>query len=326
MILYIDNPIEEYFHKLEDSREKVVKIACPFITSYGARKFIDRYRNKKTSFLVLTNLSETNQLLSFTNPIKPLRELLEALCERVVIKNNSSLHAKLYLLDTKSALLGSSNMTKGGMQMNEELNIALFNNKKDDKEQILNLDVWFDALWKSSGDPISRLRLNSLEKWWELSNGLVKSLMKRLIPEPRLGGEGKYWQKVKRLIRRNKWSVSEIKKDLFPINPSARLNFLMNLGIIEYDGKYVSNIDKSITNKSMYKLLNNCFPVTLESILALVNKKPGSRYPELYKNLGLSQDKGDVPILWLESLGYLKSRTKSRRKCFYITPAGKELL
>ena len=327
MKLYTSSSLNKFLEHHESTRQSIVKIACPFITNSGIERFIVRYKKRATRIQILTNLSPINQALSLTNPIVPLDNINIHLKDRVTIKNNHSLHAKLYLFDKKSALLGSSNLTTGGMLQNKELNIALFSNKKSDSEQIINLVKWFDSLWNISGDAIDEQRFAVLSARWEKTNKPLRAIINSLIPNPRLGSQGDYWKTVQKLLRRKKWKIHEAKSRLSLEGIESRLNFLAYLGLIDFDKKNITVINKDVSNKIMYELIKDYFTVPLESILSFVRDNPGCKYKDLFKSLDLLPNNGDIPILWVESLGYIRSTQKETRyKKFFLTPSGRKLI
>ncbi len=68
-----------------------------------------------TIIRIITNLSSFFIAVSLSDPISPLLNAIEVLGERIQVRSHVNLHAKLYLMNDTHALVGSSNLTKGGV-------------------------------------------------------------------------------------------------------------------------------------------------------------------------------------------------------------------
>ena len=198
------NPLQGFYRALGKSPIKTIVVVSPFITESGIRDLIEGLKRKRTRIKILTNLSGLNIALSLSNPISPLLEVMEVLGDRVDIKSHPILHAKLYLCEERAALVGSSNLTYGGMERNTELNWLINNRKKEDKDRLDHLKTWFEQHWTEAGDPVTRKELESMETTWQQNQGRIQGILAEFRPQPRLGGD--YWGKVKQITRRQQWT------------------------------------------------------------------------------------------------------------------------
>ena len=165
----------------------MIQVASPFITNPGVQMLIDEFGRKRTRFQVLTNLSDINVALSLSNPVAPILLLLEKLGDRIEVKSHPRLHAKLYLCEGRAALLGSSNLTFGGMQKNAEINWIVTRRKEEDKEQLRQLGAWFEEAWDKGGRTLTSEYLQNTMSTWEHTMKPLRDRLTAFIPEPRLG-------------------------------------------------------------------------------------------------------------------------------------------
>jgi hypothetical protein len=114
-----------------------------------------RSRNQTVEFQTIAKeISQSTQ--EETNPTRQfiLTLLRNKRLEIKIIKGGPLFHPKLYIFHpndnselTKSAVIGSSNFTKGGLSRNVELNLAT-----DSRNEVNQLQNWFDDAWKNSFD------------------------------------------------------------------------------------------------------------------------------------------------------------------------------
>lgn len=333
MSLITSNPLQEFYDSLGKSPVKQLQVASPYITKPGARMLIEEFGRKRTKFQVLTNLSDFNVALSLSNPIAPILELMKKFGDRVEIKSHPMLHAKIYLCEGKAALLGSSNLTLGGMERNAELNWLVRGRKQGERNQLGKLVAWYQERWDEAGKGLSKRQLLDIEKAWEQVQKRLSGIVGSLVPVPRLGGN--YWEKVRKITGRKSWKRVEIqtllseKEDNSSQNTFQKLVFLENLGLINFDDKTVTSRGVVRSPLEMFRLLDQGhLEVSLKAILkSFPSGKKGYRsYAELSKELGIPNDDIlHVPVLWLKSLGYLKRRPGSSPYEYSLTSKVKEL-
>ncbi len=333
MKLITANPLQELYTALGKSPVKTFNVISPFITLPAIKDLIGEFRRRRTKIQILTNFSGLNVALSLANPISPLLEILDVLGDRVTIKSCSTLHAKLYLSDGRAALMGSSNLTYGGMVRNTELNWVIQGRKREDKHQLEALKRWFDQIWADAGKPLTRKDLVSIEDRWEGTQARIMGIVSEFIPEPRLGGD--YWKKIKEITRRKDWKRKDIEKKLSEgegksaKNATRKLVFLKQLGLLDFSQTSVMIHRKMTSPLEMYTLLDaGHLQISLKSILqSIQNSKSGRMsYKALSKNLEVPNDDAlHVSTKWLESFGYIARHRKSGFHEFTITKQGKRI-
>ena len=327
MKLVTANPLQEFYAALGRSPVKSLNVVSPFITLPAIKELIGEFRRRRTKIQILTNLSGLNVALSLANPISPLLEILDVLGDRVTIKGCSTLHAKLFISDGRAALVGSSNLTYGGMVRNTELNWMIRGRKKEDKLQIQGLESWFDQIWADAGKPLTRKDLVSIEDRWKGTQARIMGIVSEFIPEPRLGGD--YWKKIQEITRRKEWKRKDIEKKLSvdeeesAKNATQKLVFLKQLGLLDFSQTTVMIHRKMTSPLEMYTLLGEGhLQISLKSILqGIQNSKSGRMsYKALSKELGVPNDGAlHVSTKWLESLGYIARHRTSGFHEFTLT-------
>ena len=330
MQLITANPLQEFYTTLGKSPVKTINIVSPFITQPGIRGLIEDFKRKRTRIQILTNLSGLNVALSISDPVTPLLEILDALGDRVHIKSYSNLHAKLYLSEGRAALVGSSNLTYGGMERNTELNWLIQGRKKEDKQQMHLLKTWFDQIWVDAGELLTRKELESIEDTWVGTQARIMGIVSEFVPEPRLGGN--YWEKVSVITRRKEWKLKDIEKKLSEDeeksakNATRKLIFLKQLGLLDFNQRSVMVHRKMTSPLEMYTLLEKGhLQISLKSILRSIQSSRSGRmsYRALSKDLGVPDDEAlHVSTIWLESLGYVLRHHTSGVDEFTLTKTG----
>ena len=334
MQLITTNPLQKFYQLLGKSSVKTINIVSPFITQPGIRELIQGFRRKRTKIQILTNLSGLNVAMSISDPISPLLEVLDALGDRVDIKSYPNLHAKLYLCEGRAALVGSSNLTYGGMERNIELNWLIEGRKKEDKQQMYLLKTWFDQIWVDAGRLLTRKELESIEDTWVGTQARIMGIVSEFVPEPRLGGN--YWDKVRLITRRQEWMMKDIEKklsedkDKSAKNATRKLVFLKQLDLLDYDQQSVTILRKMTSPLEMFILLEDGhLQISLKSILSSIHSSKPSRmsYQGLSKKLGVPNDDPlHIAANWLESLGYIARHHTSGVDEFTITKQGQNLV
>jgi len=111
----------ESLSALLNSAQSELVIATPFISLEGAA-FVKQ--NTTPAFrrigklTIITNLSERNMAFGVTDPhaLRALRKHFQT----IAIRDLRSLHAKIYIGDSKQAIITSANLTNGGLAKNLE--------------------------------------------------------------------------------------------------------------------------------------------------------------------------------------------------------------
>jgi len=104
------------------------------------------------------------------NGVKTLADLIAEKRIEIRVFTRGTLHSKAYIFDYKPgflrdqyggiAIVGSSNLSYGGLKSNTELNVKVI--ERDDVQKIA---TWFDELWKES-EPFDRTLLEVVQKSW----------------------------------------------------------------------------------------------------------------------------------------------------------------
>jgi HKD family nuclease len=121
--LVTSNTHEEVYSLLHNARN--VYLISPFIGINTSKALAQVINEKKLKATVITRFSR-NDFYNNVSSIEGLLILKEAGCNLKAVKK---LHTKLYLFDSDSMILGSSNFTDGGLMTNLELNILFMDEK-----------------------------------------------------------------------------------------------------------------------------------------------------------------------------------------------------
>ena len=141
---FVINPFTDLIAKSSQ-----LHLAAPYFTQ--PEKLLEAARNGK-SVQLLIGLNEA------TSP-QALRKLHEV--DGIAIRYlTSRFHAKIYIFD-QAALLGSSNLTDGGLQSNREAVIRI--NRDDDADSVDDIRALFVELW-DAGQVLTREKLDTFEK------------------------------------------------------------------------------------------------------------------------------------------------------------------
>ncbi|MCH7574679.1 MAG: hypothetical protein IIA59_06075 [Candidatus Marinimicrobia bacterium] len=332
MSLITSHPLQTFYDAMGKAPVKLIHIASPYITKPGVQLLINEFGRKRTRLQILANLSEFNIALSLANPVAPILSLMARFGDRIEIKSHPLLHAKMYLCDGRAALMGSSNLTLGGMQRNAELNWLIRGARKDGRVELSKLSTWFAERWDEASGPVTVNRLKKIEVAWEARQGQLMRVIGNLLPEPRLGGD--YWSKVRKITGKKSWSIEEIgnlltvKDDASAQNTLQKLVFLENMGLIEFDEKRATSRGVVKSQREMFELLEQGhLEVSLISVLSCIKngKSAHMSYAQLSGKLGTPDTSVRPSVLWLESLGYLARNHTSSTDEFSLTPKIKEL-
>ncbi len=129
-----------------------LRVICPFIKCGTIERLLARGPN---SIRVITRFN-LNDFAAGVSDISALRSLLQA---GAYIRGVRYLHAKVYLIDSKKAIVTSANLTTAALDRNHEFGIVA-----DDPAVIEACRAYFDGLWLRGGSNLARTQLDSWEK------------------------------------------------------------------------------------------------------------------------------------------------------------------
>lgn len=135
--------------QLQEAIEKYAKdstsilLASAYITDTAVNHFEGIF--SKCSSVQIIVRGRLNDFISGSSTISALKSLLELGCS---IKLNENLHAKIYLFDRETILVGSSNFTARGIVLSAEGNIEANTKIEADEESL----AFIGAVWDSSID------------------------------------------------------------------------------------------------------------------------------------------------------------------------------
>ena len=235
----LKNPSLENFLYFIKKAKKYVYISSPFIKENIA-KLIVKNLKKEIECKVLTKFT----LQNLRNGSLDLSAIQILQNEKIKLKNISNLHSKIYIFDNIS-IIGSSNLTNGGLKNNLEYNIIL---KDNENIRYDFLEYFNDNKYKLISQKDIKKRLLLLKKLPKnINNNLIsqediKVLKKNLSPA------NKYLFSHIDKIKSKKIKLEDIykfKNEFLKIykgkTPEAtirrNLQELRDLGLLEFEGK-----------------------------------------------------------------------------------------
>lgn len=149
------------------SADHELTIITPFYTGDGVDRVFDRLRDT-TDVRVVTRLSPPDWASGVADPeaLYALLDLVRDRCSLTVVRN---LHAKVYVADRHTALLGSSNLTWGGFGRNVEMTIRVHG---QDAADVRNAALLACAAGKV-------LSVDQLKDWLDLAEPRVAAARRR---------------------------------------------------------------------------------------------------------------------------------------------------
>ena len=131
---------------IQSANDEIV-ISSPYVTLEGTKFILENSSENVTnngSVLFVTNLSPLNIYQKATDP-NAFASLTSAF-QKIKIQHLPRLHAKVYIADSKRAIITSGNLTAGGLKLNYEYGIEINNEQavseiKDDINEYANLGV-----------------------------------------------------------------------------------------------------------------------------------------------------------------------------------------
>lgn len=131
---------------IQSANEEII-ISSPYVTLDGTKFIVENLSQnitKSGSFLFVTNLSPINIYQKSTDP-NAFTSLTSAF-QKIKIQHLPRLHAKVYIADSKRAIVTSGNLTAGGLRLNYEYGVEINNEQvvlaiKSDISEYANLGV-----------------------------------------------------------------------------------------------------------------------------------------------------------------------------------------
>lgn len=124
-IALIKSPWEDVFLDLVEQTKEKLRITSPFITSNPVEKMISA-KNADVSIEYITSF----KLMNFYRKSSDFEALYTILKNNGIIRNYQPLHSKVYIFDEKQAIITSSNLTNGGMNVNYEYGVLIKDENK----------------------------------------------------------------------------------------------------------------------------------------------------------------------------------------------------
>lgn len=131
---------------IQSANEEII-ISSPYVTFEGTKFIAENLSqniSKDGSFLFVTNLSPINIYQKATDP-NAFSSLTSAF-QKIKIQHLPRLHAKVYIADSKRAIVTSGNLTAGGLRFNYEYGVEINNEQtvsaiKNDISEYASLGV-----------------------------------------------------------------------------------------------------------------------------------------------------------------------------------------
>jgi HKD family nuclease len=120
----IKSPFENDFKNLLGETKREFVFSSPYINESGVNIFLNSIQDKsKVRVNVLTNLSLKNLVDDVTQP-SALLKIYDGFKE-TTISSLATLHAKVYIVDERFAVVTSANLTYGGIKSNFEYGVLI---------------------------------------------------------------------------------------------------------------------------------------------------------------------------------------------------------
>jgi len=132
-VKFLISPFETEFRNFLKQAEHEIVLSSPYINDGGASILINSSENSKNkSIHILTNLSVKNIVDNVTQPLALIK--ISDAFGNSTISSLAKLHAKVYIIDEKMAVISSANLTYGGLKSNFEYGVLI--NKKEEVKTI----------------------------------------------------------------------------------------------------------------------------------------------------------------------------------------------
>ncbi len=335
MKIVTEKPIDRFLSILEKIKTvREIYVLSPFITRTAADKIKEFAKRKKSGLRIVTNLDPIQMSLSFSDPVEPLLRLLSDRTMDVKLRKCNQLHAKVYYVENRYCVFGSSNLTMGGLEHNIELNILIGYPNKD--ISILNdVGTFVKKVWTTLSSRATKKELKVIQSKWSDDREKYLSLFGGLRPEPALAGD--CFSKLKAILRRTKWKFAEVDKILGENeeanakNTRNKLVFLMNLGAVTSFDETEITINKDKRNELrnpvvLYDLLQeHLYKPT--KLLKFIRDEKRTTYKKIEKHFKITNEESKyrTSIHWMNYLGFVKS-TRADRMYIEVTKKGEALI
>jgi hypothetical protein len=128
----IKSPWKDLFFELVDATTESIQITSPYLKEKIVNEIVDRKKND-----VAISLVTSFKLMNYHVGASDLNALELILNDKGVVKNYQKVHSKIYIFDSKYAVITSGNLTNGGLINNYEYGVLI----DDTKEiEIINSD------------------------------------------------------------------------------------------------------------------------------------------------------------------------------------------
>lgn len=132
----VKNPWKETLMTLIKESEKSIQITSPFVKESICREIFE-FKNTNASFELITSFNLSNAY----NGALDLAGLDLILQNQGMIKNYPRLHAKIYIFDSRKAIITSGNLTNGGLLKNYEYGVLF-----DDIDIVTKIQKDFECI------------------------------------------------------------------------------------------------------------------------------------------------------------------------------------
>jgi len=146
-------------------------ISSPYVTERGTNFVLANLRQEVKATIrlrILTNLSPVNICQGSTDPVA--LKLLALALPHFTLLHLPKLHAKVYVVDQKSAIVTSANLTAGGLEHNYEYGIKI-------SEPLIVKEIAQDII--SYSDLGAMISLQNLDNYSRIADRLLKTYKKQ---------------------------------------------------------------------------------------------------------------------------------------------------
>ena len=265
-----------------------LQIVSPSITRAGLNKVAQHITGgPDTRITILNNLDPLAIALGSLGA-RAIADFVEGSTAMVSVYNSRDLHAKIFLFETKAALVGSANLTESGLCRNLELG---YHTKSKAELHHLSGRIcsWLDGLVELSPGELREFHDKASLEFCHLRERLSE-YESRLASFPSTSdGWSDYFNQIIKILRRfekgitveaarktlkNKFS-NRVEKNA----PNQRLWFLRDLGLVQIQARQVTTTEqcKALVNRpdrsTLAEELKQRYPI-LEAVCQTVNSSP----------------------------------------------------
>jgi hypothetical protein len=163
MIQVLTTALRDEFDELLDDVRSRVRIVSPFIGLHTAQRLADQISEKHIDAELITRFSRAD----FFKGVSSLGglQLLDAAGTRIMAVRN--LHAKLFIFDSATVIIGSSNLTEGGLVHNLEINVIV----QDEEAVVQQAERCYESVARSISD-LYRVTSEKIQQEMAFQNSL----------------------------------------------------------------------------------------------------------------------------------------------------------